>query len=70
MKTIFTIAALAALVLPALAGGGSDGFGCQNECPLAVAANCHRAYGLEAVAASPVAQAELFAQVEANLARI
>lgn len=70
MKNLIACAALAALALPALAGGGTDGFRCENECPLAVTANGHRAYGAEAVAASRVAQAELFAQVEANLARI
>lgn len=70
MKRFFALAALAALAFPAAAGGGLEGYRCMNECPLAVAANCHRAYGTEAVAASRVAQAELFAEVEANLALI
>jgi hypothetical protein len=69
MRRLLTTAALAALTLPVLALGG-DGFRCENECPLAAMANAHRVYGTEAVAASAVAQAELYREVERNLARI
>jgi hypothetical protein len=70
MKRLFALAALAALAFPALAGGGLDGYRCENACPLAKSANSHRAYGTEAARASTVAAADLAREIQANLARI
>lgn len=68
MKRLFATALVAALAAQAFALGGE--FVCQNECPLAAAANSHRAYGSEALVASAVARADLVREVERNLARI
>lgn len=72
MKSLFVVAALAALALPAFAGERClwTGYRCENACPLAQKANVHRSFGTEAVVASKVAAADLSAVVVANLARI
>jgi len=69
MKKLFALAALAALAVPAIAGG-AEGFRCENACPLAKEANCRRAYGVEAQATSQVARAEIADEVESNLAKV
>lgn len=73
MKKLFAVAALAALALPALAGGErclTTGYRCENSCPLAKQANVRRSFGTEALATSKVALADLSTVVVANLARI
>lgn len=73
MKKLFAVAALAALAIPALAGGDTclkSTYRCENACPLAKQANVCRSFGTEAPAASKVARAELAAVVVGNLARI
>jgi hypothetical protein len=73
MKRLFVVAALAALVAPALAGDEAclqTGYRCQNECPLAREANMHRSFGTEAFVASQIARADLTETVVRNLARI
>lgn len=66
---LFAILAVAAAV-PALACDGSDGFSCNNECPLAQKANTLRSIGREALTVSTTVRAALAAQVERNMARI
>jgi len=70
MKTMSLLSALVALALPVLAEKSSQGFRCENECPLAQQANLHRSYGSEALLASAGARVELTARVERSLARI
>jgi len=72
MKKLFAVAALAALALPALAGGTclKTSYRCENQCPLAKQANVCRSFGTEALAASKVARADLAEVVVNNLARI
>jgi hypothetical protein len=70
MKSWLVAATLAALLVPALAGGEIGGFRCDNLCPLATEANQHRALGTESRATSKVARAELAETVERNLARV
>lgn len=73
MKRLFVVAALAALVSPAIAGGEAclqTGYRCMNECPLAKEANLHRSFGTEAFVASQVARVDLTETVVRNLARI
>ena len=73
MKKLFAVAALAALSIPALAGGDKclvSSYRCENACPLAQKANYHRSFGTEAFVASKVARADLSGAVVANLARI
>ncbi|HEX6886120.1 MAG TPA: hypothetical protein VF530_22290 [Planctomycetota bacterium] len=73
MKKLFAVAALAALSIPALAGGDKclvSSYRCENACPLAQKANTHRSFGTEAFVASKVARADLSGAVVANLARI
>lgn len=70
MKKVFAIAALAALAVPALAGGMGDGYQCDNACPLAKQANVCRSFGTEALVASKVVRNDLNQVVLGNLARI
>lgn len=73
MKKLFAVAALAALAVPALAGGDTclmSSYRCENACPLAKQANVRRSFGTEALATSKVARADLSAVVVGNLARI
>ena len=70
MKKLLILPALAVLALPALAHKGFTGFPCENECPLAKAANLHRSFGTEAVVASAMVRSDIAANVEKNLARI
>jgi hypothetical protein len=72
MKKLFALAALAALALPALAGGDclKTGYRCENACPLAEQANVLRSFGTEALTASAVARADFSKAVVDNLARI
>lgn len=73
MKKLFAIAALAALAVPALAGGErclQSSYRCENACPLAQQANVRRSFGTEALVASKVARADLAEVVVGNLARI
>jgi hypothetical protein len=73
MKKLFAVAALAALAVPALAGGDKclqSSYRCENSCPLAAQANVCRSFGTEAPAASLVARADVAKVVVANLARI
>lgn len=73
MKKLFALAALAALAVPALAGGDKclvSSYRCENACPLAKQANVRRSFGTEALVASKVARADLAAVVVGNLARI
>ncbi len=76
MSKLFAAMALSAFALPALAvSGDSSGadmseWNCNCSCPLAVQANTSRTFGLEALATSTVARADLADTFEANLARI
>jgi hypothetical protein len=73
MKKLFAVAALAALVVPAFAGGDKclvSSYRCENACPLAKQANYRRSFGTEALVASRVARADLAATVVSNLAKI
>jgi len=70
MKKLIVLPALALLALPALATNGFSGFQCENECPLAKAANLHRSFGTEAVVASAMVRSDVAANLEKNLARI
>lgn len=72
MKNLIALAALAALAIPALAGGDclSSGYRCENACPLAEQANVRRSFGYEAVRSSEIARADLSKVVVGNLARI
>ena len=73
MKKLFAVAALAALAIPALAGGDRclmTSYRCENACPLAKQANVHRSFGTEALATSKIARADLAEVVVGNLARI
>ena len=72
MKTLFALAALAALAIPSLADGDclDSGYRCENACPLAEQANVQRAYGQEAPLSSKIARADLSEVVVGNLARI
>lgn len=73
MKKLFAVAALAALAVPALAGGDRclmTSYRCENSCPLAQQANVHRSFGTEALAISKIARADLSVAVVGNLARI
>jgi hypothetical protein len=73
MKKLFAVAALAALAVPALAGGDtclSTSYRCENACPLAKQANSRRSFGTEAYVASTVARADLAEAVVGNLAKI
>lgn len=73
MKKLFALAAVAALVVPAFAGGDCkslSSYRCENKCPLASKANALRSYGTEALATSTVARADVSKLVVGNLARI
>jgi hypothetical protein len=71
MKKMMLVAAVAAAVAaPAIACDGSEGFSCNNECPLAQKANTLRSTGRESMTVSTVVRAQVAAQVERNLARI
>lgn len=73
MKKLFAVAALAALAVPALAGGDTclmSSYRCENSCPLAKQANVRRSFGTEALAISKIARADLSVAVVGNLARI
>lgn len=75
MKKLFAALALAGMAFSAQAGESCEQsslvtFRCQNECPLAAAANSLRAFGCEAVAISTMARSQLADAVEVNLARI
>lgn len=72
MKKLFALAAFAALVVPAIAGGDCklSSYRCENDCPLAKQANVCRSYGTEALATSTVARADVAKLVVGNLARI
>ena len=54
----------------AIAGDCSDGYRCDNACPLAKEANELRSMGREALTAAPSLRAAMAATVERNLARI
>jgi hypothetical protein len=69
-QALAAAAALAALLVPAIAGGEIGGFRCDNMCPLATEANLHRSLGMESRATSKVVRAELAQAVERNLARV
>jgi hypothetical protein len=70
MRILASAAIVAALVVPALAGGEGKGFRCDNCCPLAQEANLRRSYGLESQSASKVARADVVAAVEKNLSKV
>jgi hypothetical protein len=75
MLLVLALVAILLPAVPALAGGdgpcsGVQGFDCDNMCPLAKAANTHRALGTEAPRVSALCRADLTEKVEANLARI
>lgn len=72
MQKMFAIVALAALALPALAGGDclTSGYRCENACPLAEQANVLRSFGTEAYVSSGIARADVSKVVVGNLARI
>jgi hypothetical protein len=65
-KVLLAAFAAAAIAVPAIAGDCASGFSCNNECPLAQAANTRRSTGNEAAAFRTLAAA----QVQRNLARI
>ena len=69
MRTLLALLAAAALTGAAV-GDELGGFRCENQCPLAQAANQRRALGDEALATSTVVRTELAARVAADLARI
>jgi len=71
-KLALLILGLVALPAVALAGDGKmlAGCGCNNECPLAQAANEHRSTGGEAVLASAKVRTEAVRAVVKNLASI
>jgi hypothetical protein len=69
MKTLAIAAVLAALMVPAFAGDALT-YRCDNMCPLAEAANSHRAYGMESRMVSKVARADVAAAVVVNLAKV
>lgn len=68
--TIFALAALAAVALPAIAGECLSGFSCDHPCPLAQQANNHRSAGAESVTKAPSVRAVVAAAIERNLRRI
>jgi len=72
MMKLFVVAALAALALPAFAGGdcSASAYRCNNMCPLAKQANVCRSMGTEALASSKIARADVNKAVLGNLARI
>jgi hypothetical protein len=70
MKTLFVLSTLFALAGPVIAGEAFKGYRCENECPLAQQANSHRAFGMEALAASTAVRAYIAASVEKNLLKI
>jgi hypothetical protein len=77
MRILLSLLLVAIAIAPsALAGEGScsscplSGYECENECPLAHAANRHRATGTEALAVSEVLRADEIARVVRNLRRI
>lgn len=70
MKSLFVLSILFVLAAPVIAHEAFKGFRCENECPLAQAANSHRALGTEALAASTAVRADVAACVEKNLSKI
>ena len=73
MKRLLILASLAAVAVPvttALAGGGAQGFPCENACPLAKQANALRSTGEEATQASPAVRTSLAVRLRRNLERV
>ncbi len=73
MKLLYALAFALSLAGFARADGDTcplEGFGCDNQCPLAREANQHRALGDEAARVSPVVSRDLALRIQANLARI
>lgn len=70
MQKLFVLSMLIVLAAPAFAEKKFQGFSCENECPLAQAANLRRSFGTEAQVASAVVRSDLASRVERNLGRI